>query len=388
MQEKSNISNGKFRKSIKWSRNIILGLLTLSLILSALVQIPFIQIRLVTYATELATESIGLEVEIGSVELHPFHRTFSLKDLMCTTGGVELSCNNIDLKYKGENSKGVSEFGDINLDGVSFFASSIDQISEAFSTDSNGEHSKSKLFFERFELSDFNWQIGDSLSGNIELFVLDSILLEMGDDMEGVHTTMGEGGIAINIGRYEVRKAETELDGASLMFVEESYGAAKFANSELDLNVEVFKSLGVEFEGDIEMIIDSLIDESQHRIQLPDFDVDVIVNPNFIAPWVNDDVKALLGKLNADQLMGKILCKNGALIINDLSNSEISISGMGRKIGGEIVWDINLDIESSLLAPWSQEIIGQIQDKSPELSEMIDEIETINLSVRGKPQKN
>jgi len=387
VQEKSNISNGKFRKSIKWSRNIILGLLTLSLILSAIVQIPFIQTRLVTYATELATESIGLEVEIGSVELHPFHRTFSLKDLMCTTSGVELSCNNIDLKYKGTNSEGVSEFGDISLDGVTFFAGSIDQISEAFSTDSNGEHSKSKLFFERFELSDFKWQIGDSLSGNIELFVLDSILLEIGDDMEGVHTTMGEGGIAINIGRYEIIKAETELDGASLMFVEESNGAAKFANSELDLNVEVFKSLGVEFEGDIEMIIDSLIDESQHRIQLPDFDVDVIVNPNFIATWVNDDVKALLGKLNADQLMGNILCKNGALIINDLSNSEISISGMGRKVGGEIVWDVNLDIESSLLTPWSKEIIGQIQDKSPELSEMIDEIKTINISARGSSRK-
>ena len=137
MLEKSNISNKNYRKSIKWSIRVVLSLLTLSLILAGIVQIPFIQTRIVTYATELATESLGLEIEIGSVELHPFLRTLSLNDLTCSTSGVELLCENIDLKYKGVNSEGVSEFGEIRLDGIRIFAESINQISDVFSSNSN-----------------------------------------------------------------------------------------------------------------------------------------------------------------------------------------------------------------------------------------------------------
>ncbi|MDA1383337.1 MAG: hypothetical protein O3A22_05480, partial [Bacteroidetes bacterium] len=198
MPKNPNISKKKYRTSIKWALRGLIGFLTLSVILTGTVQIPYVQTRIINYATEMVTESLGLEMEIGSVELHLFQRTLTLSDLTCSTGGAEILCGTLDLKYNGANSDGVSEFGEIRLDGVRFFADSMDQIYDAFLSDSSVEYSSSKMFFERFEMNDFEWQIGDSLKGHIALFALDSIFIESGEKMS-------EDVIAVNIGGYEIR---------------------------------------------------------------------------------------------------------------------------------------------------------------------------------------
>ena len=129
----------------------------LVLIISGVTQLPPFQTAILNYATDIATESLGLDMDVGAVEIHLFQRTLTLSDLTCNTGGAEVLCSTLDLKYKGANSEGVSEFGKIRLDGVRFFADSLEQIYDAFPSDSTGEYSRRKMLFERFEMSNFEW---------------------------------------------------------------------------------------------------------------------------------------------------------------------------------------------------------------------------------------
>ncbi|MEZ7816713.1 MAG: hypothetical protein QMB07_01090, partial [Flavobacteriales bacterium] len=126
---------------MKWALRGLIGFFAFSVILTGTVQIPYVQTRIVHYATEMVTESLGMEMEIGSVDLHLFQRTLTLSDLTCATGGAEILCGTLDMKYKGANSDGISEFGEIRLDGVRFFADSMDQIYDAFLSDSTVEYS-------------------------------------------------------------------------------------------------------------------------------------------------------------------------------------------------------------------------------------------------------
>lgn len=383
MSTNSIIAKRKFRKPIQWALRAILSLIALSLILTGIVQIPYVQTRIVTYATEIATESLGLEIVIGSVELHPFYRSATLSDITCSSEGVELLCAEFDMKYKGSNPNGVHEMGEIKLDGVRFFAESIDQINAVFAIDSDSGHSNSEMFFERFEITDFDWQIGDSLSGSIELFSLDSIFFETTGEIEIGEAKMGEGGIVINIGGYEIRNASTDVDGTNLLIVETSIGDARFANSKLDLTVDVFKASGMELKGEFEISNDQELGESVAGIQLPDFDIDIILAPSFITPWVNNDVKDFIGELDIDELKGEIICKDGKLIVNQLYNSEIRLAGMGSIVDEDIVWDLTLDLEASLLNPWTQDLKVVIQDKSPKFKKTVDEIRSIHISAQG-----
>ena len=216
------------------------------------------------------SESLGIEMEIGSVELHLFQRTLTLSDLTCSKGGAEILCGTLDLKYKGANSDGVSEFGKIRLDGVRLFADSIEQIYDAFHSDSSDEYSSRKMFFERFEMTDFEWQIGDSLNGYIVLFALDSIFIESGKEMS-------EGGIALDIGGYEIRSASTNFNGTNMLSVETSHGKATFTNNSFDLTVADFTAAGLEFQGNIERSNASELGGSLAGNKLPDFDVALIV---------------------------------------------------------------------------------------------------------------
>ena len=90
---------------MKWALRGLIGFLTLSVILTGTVQIPYVQTRIVHYATEMVTESLGMEMEIGAVDLHLFQRTLTLSDLTCSAGGAEILCGTLDLKYKGANSR-------------------------------------------------------------------------------------------------------------------------------------------------------------------------------------------------------------------------------------------------------------------------------------------
>ena len=49
---------------MKWALRGLIGFLTLSVILTGTVQIPYVQTRIVLYATEMVTESLGMEMEI------------------------------------------------------------------------------------------------------------------------------------------------------------------------------------------------------------------------------------------------------------------------------------------------------------------------------------
>jgi len=361
---------------MKWALRGLIGFLTLSVILIGIVQIPYVQTRIVNYAAEMLSESLGIEMEIGSVELHLFQRTLTLNDLTCSKGGAEILCGTLDLKYKGANSDGVSEFGEIRLDGVRLFADSIEQIYDAFLSDSSVEYSSRKMFFERFEMTDFEWQIGDSLNGYIVLFALDSIFIESGEEMS-------DGGIAVNIGGYEIRNATTDRNGTNLISLETSHGKAKFTNNEFDLTVEDFTAAGMEFQGNIERSNSSDMEGSLAGNKLPDFDVAVIVHPSFISPWVNDEVQGILGALKTDELTGEIICKKGELVINKLSNSDVTISGSARNLGEEIVWDLNAELKASLLKPWTEDLKVIIEEKSPQVKQIADKIESIQLSARG-----
>jgi hypothetical protein len=362
---------------MKWALRGLIGFFAFSVILTGTVQIPYVQTRIVHYATEMVTESLGMEMEIGSVDLHLFQRTLTLSDLTCATGGAEILCGTLDMKYKGANSDGISEFGEIRLDGVRFFADSMDQIYDAFLSDSSVEYSSRKMLFERFEMTDFEWGIGDSLKGHIALFALDSIFLESDEKLS-------EGGIAVNIGAYEIRSATTDFNGTNLMSVETSHGKATFTNNGFDLTVADFTAAGMEFHGKIESANASELGGAIAENPLPDFDVAAIVHPSFISPWVNDEVKGILGALKTDAFTGEIVCKNGELVIHKLSNSDVTVSGSARNVGEDIVWDLNVDLNTSVLEPWTEDLKEVLQEKSPQVKKLADKIESIQLSARGR----
>ena len=361
---------------MKWALRGLIGFLTLSVILTGTVQIPYVQTRIVQYATEMVTESLGIEMEIGAVDLHLFQRTLTLSDLTCSTGGAEILCGTLDLKYKGASTDGISEFGEIRLDGVRFFADSMDQIYDAFLTDSSAEYSIHKMFFERFEINDFEWQIGDSLKGHIALFALDSIFIESDEEMS-------EGGTAVDIGGYIIRSASTDFNGTNLISVETSHGKATFKNNGFDLTVADFTAAGIEFQGSIESANMSELGGPPTGNPLPDFDVTAIVHPSFLAPWVNDEVKGILEALETDALTGDLVCKNGELVIHKLSNSDVTVSGSVRNVGEDIVWDLNADLNTSVLDPWTEDLKGVMQEKSPQVKKIADKIKSIQLSASG-----
>ena len=361
---------------MKWALSGLIGFFTLSIILTGIVQIPYVQTRIVNYATAMVTESLGLEMEIGSVELHLFQRTLSLSDLTCVAGGAEILCGTLDLKYKGANSDGVSEFGEIRLDGVRFFADSIDQIYDAFSGDSTDEYARRNMLFERLEITDIQWQIGDSLNGHIALFALDSIVIESGKDVS-------EGGISVNMGGYEILKATTEFNGTDLISDATSNGKGKFINNTFELTVADFTAAGIAFQGKLETPNGLELGGAFAGNQLPDVDVAVTVHPNFIAPWVNDEVNDIIGALNTDELTGKIIYKNGALEVNNLSNSDITVSGSARYVSEAFAWDLNVDLKASLLTPWTDDLTMAMQEKSPQIKKITDKIESLHFSARG-----
>ena len=305
----------------------------LVLILSGVTQLPPFQTAILNYATDIATESLGLDMDVGAVEIHLFQRTLTLSDLTCNTGGAEVLCSTLDLKYKGANSEGVSEFGKIRLDGVRFFADSLEQIYDAFPSDSTGEYSRRKMLFERFEMSNFEWQIGDSLHGHIALFALDSIVIESGKEMS-------EDDLDVNIGGYEIRGANTDFKGTNVMSVENTHGKGKLTNNEFYLTILDFKTSGIQLHGELESVHMSELEDSLAKNQGPHFDIAVVVHPNFIAPWANDEVNNILEALKTDELTGDVVYKDGALVVNNLSNSDVTISGSGRKIGEEYAWNL------------------------------------------------
>ena len=316
----------------------------------------------------MVTESLGLEMEIGAVELHFFQRTITLSDLTCATGGAEISCGTFDLKYKGSNSEGVSEFGKISLDGVRFFADSLDQIYGAFTSGSTSEYSRRQMLFERVEMTDFEWQLGDSLNGHIASFALDSIVIESGKETR-------KDDISANIGGYEILNATSYFNETNVISVEETYGKGKFTNNTFNLTVADFKAEGIEFQGELGRGDDSELEGAFAGNQLPDFNVLVTVHPTFIVPWVNDEVNDILGALNTDEMTGKIIYKNGVLVINKLSNSDGTISGSVRNIGEEFAWDLNVDLKASLLKPWTEDLKVAMQEISPQAKKIAEELD-------------
>ena len=101
------------------------------------------------------------------------------------------------------------------------------------------------------------------------------------------------------------------------------------------------------------------------------------------APWVNDEVKGILGALKTDALTGEIVCKKGELVIKKLSNSDVTVSGSARNVGEDIVWNLNADLKTSVLNPWTEDLKGVMQEKSPQVKKIADKIESIQLSVSG-----
>lgn len=345
-------------------------------ILSGVSQLPPFQTAILNYATDIATESLGLDMDVGAVEIHLFQRTLTLSDLTCNTGGAEVLCSTLDLKYKGANSEGVSEFGKIRLDGVRFYADSLEQIYDAFPSDSTGEYSRRKMLFERFEMSNFEWQIGDSLHGHIALFALDSIVIESGKEMS-------EDDLDVNIGGYEIRGANTDFKGTNVMSVENTHGKGKLTNNEFYLTILDFKASGIQLQGELESGHISELEDSLAKNQGPHFDIAVVVHPNFIAPWANDEVNNILEALKTDELTGDVIYKDGALVVNNLSNSDVTISGSARNIGEEYAWNLNLDLKTSLLKPWTEDLKVAMQEKSPEAKKIADKIDSIHLSASG-----
>jgi len=374
--ENSNILKKKGRKLKKWVFSAIKIVTIVVLILSGLTQLPPVQTAIINYATDMVTESLGLEMEIGAVELHFFQRTLTLSDLTCATGDAEISCGTFDLKYKGSNSEGVSEFGKISLDGVRFFADSLDQFYGAFTSGSTSEYSRRKMLFERVEMTDFEWQLGDSLNGHIASFALDSIVIESGKETR-------KDDISANIGGYEILNATSYFNETKVISVEETFGKGKFTNNTFNLTVADFKAAGIEFQGELGRGDDSELEGGLAGNQLPNFDVLVTVHPTFIVPWVNDEVNDILGALNTDEMTGKVIYKNGVLVINKLTNSDGTISGSARNIGEELAWDLNVDLKASLLKPWTEDLKVAMQEISPQAKKIADKIESIHLSARG-----
>ena len=97
MIEAENTNPKKRNTLTKWALRVFLGFLSIVIIFSLAVQIPFIQKRIVEYVTEYATTAFGISVEIESVALYPLRGNFSLDGVTCTSDGVVLDFESVNL---------------------------------------------------------------------------------------------------------------------------------------------------------------------------------------------------------------------------------------------------------------------------------------------------
>jgi hypothetical protein len=389
MIEAENTNPKKRNTLTKWALRVFLGFLSIVIIFSLAVQIPFIQKRIVEYVTEYATTAFGISVEIESVALYPLRGNFSLDGVTCTSDGVVLDFESVNLLSFRFGEEGRTFLKSVELEGVDFYAESVRDLNvfiENLNNDGDlGEREinsakgeiEASTFIEHFELADLKWRIGDSLSGGLELISLNSI--EIISNRQDRKMEVVVGGFALSMLSAEVVLEDHGGEGRYENFtLKESFGSLSAVEEVVKIQVESFDAIGVQFNGGIEIDLGADRDEQSGSMSLlPALDIDITVQPSVYARWGGDEIVDIVSNLKSDEVKGRVVIEEGVIRIENLANSQVSISG--KVIEVEKVWDINIDIDTELVKPW----IDQMEINNAEIEGYIANIKNIRLDAQG-----
>jgi hypothetical protein len=175
-------------KKIAFRTAIALG--SLVLLLSIVIQMPWVQLAITNTTASYFAEKYNFTVNIESVKLKPLAGNLQFNGITCSNQEVKLSLNEfslsgIDLLF---NKGWIREATLIDL---SIEAQSFDSFNQIAAPATPGEIAD--VFLDKLSISNLSWNIGDSIAGSAEHVLIDSLLL----------TTDG----TISIGNIELHRA-------------------------------------------------------------------------------------------------------------------------------------------------------------------------------------
>jgi|TARA_B110000116_G_C16796219_1_gene566904 hypothetical protein len=170
------------KRAAKISIWIISSIFAIVLFLSAVIQINWVQHKLVNLSSNYLTQNLGLEVSVESVNLQPFKGDFSFMGIKCDVHDNTkdtnlvvtinaLSVSGLDLILNGGNAT------NITITDLHIAAKSIEELRSAFSTDTTNRPSTAvdPLLISKLVISNMSWVIGEGCIGKTEYLELRDI---------------------------------------------------------------------------------------------------------------------------------------------------------------------------------------------------------------------
>ena len=158
---------------------IILSFIVIGLTLSAVVQINWVQHRLVNFSSTFLTKNLGVDVSVASVNLKPFKGDLSFQGIKCDfhdnslDTNLVISCN--ELSVSGlDLILNVGDATHVEISDLHLSAKSITDLELILSSDTSNSYNEPWII-EKLVVHDIRWDIGDELDGKTKYIELRNI---------------------------------------------------------------------------------------------------------------------------------------------------------------------------------------------------------------------
>lgn len=253
----------KIAKILLW---IISSIFVIALTLSALVQINWIQYKLVIISSNYLTNNLGINVSVESVNLQPFKGDFSFTGVKCnflgdtldnvpdialdTTIAItcnELSISGLDLILHGGEATNVA-ISDLHIK-----AKSIHELEELLSNDTAENHLATEPWaIDKLIINHFSWDIGEDLSGETAYLELLDIISTSKEHISIASITINNTQALIP----EMTHLKRQVDIAVIK------GSLEITETVQTLTLDTINSNGLNISGEIYSSIDGEIESN------------------------------------------------------------------------------------------------------------------------------
>lgn len=326
----------------KWMLRGVVTVFLLIISFTILVQTPYIQGYLIKIASEQATKSLGMEVEVGKIELSLTSKSIIIEEIIGKTNGSEITCQRLRWSDIWNNNGSDSEIGSVVLDTVFIEFQSLSDLDSLISsigaTDGDEKGNGNEYVSRSLLINNLIYEVADCIRIEIANIQCDNIKVRDSD---------------LTINRWIIGNSSILIPEYDRIDIQNSEGFLSVINGDLGFKIDELNTEEAKLSADLK-----LNKHDELTITKLTVDGNALSLAKRFERSLDEKILETISNLNSDNFTCDISFLEEELIVNSFYNDQIQFSGK-LLTNNDIDWAMKATIDSQIAESWTENLLEE-----------------------------